>query len=454
MFQAFWMKPICGLMCGTAPRCSTSSPTSLPFVVSGAVRFATSEPQNSGTPGMSRRHDHHVHGLTLATLASQHPRISWFVLRQPKGRSNFCSVARLQWFTLITNSSTKTDWLDLTVYFQNTIRTCNVYTCLHISMKILELWNSWFLCFSCFIKVISCHLNSIPSPLSIAAVPRPGRTSPCWGLNSELRIFSRSRHPTRTFPSSNPPNTHAPLPGRLTNQSCKVRKCALEQKKKTSLVASGAKNPRKDFASGTVRNIKNLLRRATSALRAVPSFWHSAAAQPRSATRSSAAQGSRGVAEAARTGDPWNSPRRSFWWHIQIQTSSKIHISSIIHHPSSRSSRSSCFHHLSTCFYWASKSRSQEASKWKTCTPRGRWVIKSSNCWSLKCRNPAKDSCTSLGVRLDCSNLSLVMPICMAPVRLNPKLLPSASHWAQVSSGKSNHLLMFNIDCSFELYVL
>ena len=56
--------------------------------------------------------------LTLATLASHHPRIPWFVLCQPKGRSNFCSVVRLQWFTLITNSSTKTDWLDLTVYFR------------------------------------------------------------------------------------------------------------------------------------------------------------------------------------------------------------------------------------------------------------------------------------------------------------------------------------------------
>ena len=41
-------------MCSTAPRCSTSSPTSLLFVFSSAVRFATSERQNSGTPGMAR----------------------------------------------------------------------------------------------------------------------------------------------------------------------------------------------------------------------------------------------------------------------------------------------------------------------------------------------------------------------------------------------------------------
>ena len=123
------MKAICGLMCSTAPRCSTSSPTSLLFVVSGAVRFATSEFWDSRVSRSPRPWT-----LTLASLASNHPRISWFVSCQPKGRSNFCSVARSQSFTLITKSSTKTDWLDLTVYFQNRIRTCNVYT-LYISIN-------------------------------------------------------------------------------------------------------------------------------------------------------------------------------------------------------------------------------------------------------------------------------------------------------------------------------
>ena len=90
-----------------------------------------------------------------------------------------------------------------------------------------------------------------------------------------------------------------PLPGKLTNQSCKVRKCVLGQ---TSLVKT-----RQRRVSGTVRNMESNwchLRRGTSALRAAPSFRHSAAAQPRSATRSSAAQGSRGVAAPARTGAP------------------------------------------------------------------------------------------------------------------------------------------------------
>ena len=36
-----------------------------------------------------------------------------------------------------------------------------------------------FVCFTFFIIVISCRLNSIASPLSFAAVPRPGQTSPC-----------------------------------------------------------------------------------------------------------------------------------------------------------------------------------------------------------------------------------------------------------------------------------
>ena len=139
-------------------------------------------------PGLPGCHDHYVSGLShwTLTLATHHPRISWFVLCQPKGRSNFCSVARSQWFTLITKSSTKTDWLDLTVYVQNRTRACNVYTCLYnlyISMKILELWNWWCLCFAFLIIVISCHLNisqqHCAAPLSFAAVPRPGRTSPC-----------------------------------------------------------------------------------------------------------------------------------------------------------------------------------------------------------------------------------------------------------------------------------
>ena len=147
MFQAFWllMRVICGfMMCSTAPRCSTSSPTSLLFVVSSAVHFATSEPQNSETPGMSRTP--RLRTLTLAALASHHPRISWFVSCQPKGRSNFCSVARLQWFTLITKSSTKTDWI-WHFYFQNTLGTCkkrrnSMNISEKIFMKIHELWNS------------------------------------------------------------------------------------------------------------------------------------------------------------------------------------------------------------------------------------------------------------------------------------------------------------------------
>ena len=78
------------------------------------------------------------------------------------------------------------------------------------------------------------------------------------------------------------------------------------------------------------------------------------------------------------------------------------------------------------------KLRSQEASKCKTWTARGRWVIKSSNCWSLKCCNPAKDSCTSLGARLDYSNLNLAMPICMVPFTFESQhasqVFPRASH--------------------------
>ena len=66
--------------------------------------------------------------------------------------------------------------------------------------------------------------------------------------------------------------------------------------------------------------------------------------------------------------------------------------SSFIRHPSSFN-HASVFHH-SSCLH--PNQERQEASKCKAWTPRGRWDIKSSQCWPLKCCNPAKDSCTSL----------------------------------------------------------
>ena len=46
-------------------------------------------------------------------------------------------------------------------------------------------------------------------------------------------------------------NVSGPLPGRLTNQSCKVRKCVLEQ---ASLVKTGER-----LVSGTVRNMESFV---------------------------------------------------------------------------------------------------------------------------------------------------------------------------------------------------
>jgi len=160
----------------TAPRCSTSSPTWLLFVVSDAVRFATSEPQNSGTPGMSR--PPRFWTLTLATLASHHPRISWFVSCQAERQIQLllrCQVAVVHIDHQILNENRRAG--SKCLFPTHNKRTCKVYR--YISMKILELWNSWGLCFAFFIIVISCRLNSIASPLSFAAVPRPRRTSPC-----------------------------------------------------------------------------------------------------------------------------------------------------------------------------------------------------------------------------------------------------------------------------------
>ena len=77
---------VCFLYVFCAPRCSTSSPTSLLFVVSGAVRLATSGPN----PPMTLPRVPEVKATGV----------------QPKGSSTFCSVTRLQWFTLITRSYT------------------------------------------------------------------------------------------------------------------------------------------------------------------------------------------------------------------------------------------------------------------------------------------------------------------------------------------------------------
>ena len=73
-------------VCFFAPRCSTSSPTLLLFVVSGAVHLATSGPN----PPMTLPRVPEVKATGV----------------QPKGSSTFCSIARLQWFTLITRSYT------------------------------------------------------------------------------------------------------------------------------------------------------------------------------------------------------------------------------------------------------------------------------------------------------------------------------------------------------------
>ena len=95
MQKAFWVKSTCGfsyVFCMffvpslIAPRCSTSSPTSLLFVVSGAVHLATSGPNPPMT--LPRIPEGKATGV------------------QPKGSSTFCSVTRLQWFTLITRSYT------------------------------------------------------------------------------------------------------------------------------------------------------------------------------------------------------------------------------------------------------------------------------------------------------------------------------------------------------------
>ena len=72
MQEAFWVKSKCGLMmflyvfCVIAPRCSTSSPTSLLFVVSGAVRLATSGPNPPMTresPDVTKIDEDHISGL-------------------------------------------------------------------------------------------------------------------------------------------------------------------------------------------------------------------------------------------------------------------------------------------------------------------------------------------------------------------------------------------------------
>ena len=235
-----------------------------------------------------------------------------------------------------------------------------------------------------------------------------------------------------------------PLPGKLTNQSCKVRKCVLGQ---TSLVKT-----RQRWA---VRNCQEhgiqLVPLETSDL--CPSSSAKLSAQRSgAATQRSSKLCSATLSRCRSACKDWSSVKLTsedlFVWHIP--TSTIINHPHLIHHPSSWSSR---FHHFQHALI-ASKSRSQVASKCKTWTPRGRWIIKSSNCWSLKCCNPAKDSCTSLGARLHYSNLNLVMPICMAPSTFESQhasqVFPSASHGIALGSNliSEGWITAYSTNCS------
>ena len=138
MQEAFWVKSKCGLMmflyvfCVIAPRCSTSSPTSLLFVVSGAVRLATWKNRTLQWPRNNRKMSRKSTKITSPdshTITAER-QLQLLLRRQ---------VAVVHTDHKILDKP-KTDWLDLTVrvYFQQ--------KCVKRSwkwMKLPNLWNSW-----------------------------------------------------------------------------------------------------------------------------------------------------------------------------------------------------------------------------------------------------------------------------------------------------------------------
>ena len=329
---------------------------------------------------------------------------------QPKGSSTFCSVTRLQWFTLITRSYTnrKQTGSDCPLRLFPTDM-CKKVMKMNKTPKVVELDSE------------SSQTQKKTCPLSIATVPRPSRGGQYWDLTASSPI-----HQGPTTRSHLHPN---PWPGRLTSQSCNVRS-VLEKP-----LENGRKKHRVIFFSlyrclNTLTCHKKITGPATvvpwlessdfcPASSAKLSARHSGEATQRnsklcSARPSRCRNACKDLSSVKLTsGHPQLSLEGPIW---HIQTSIQLHFIYIIHpDPSSSSSPSlsdslirppssfirhpssfnhaSIFHH-SSCLH--PNQERQEASKCKAWTPRGRWDIKSSKCWPLKCCNPAKDSCTSL----------------------------------------------------------
>ena len=123
---------------------------------------------------------------------------------QPKGSSTFCSVTRLQWFTLITRSYTnrKQTGSDCPLGLFPTDM-CKKVMKMNKTPKFVELDSE------------SSQTQKKTRPLSIATVPRPSRGGQYWDLTASSPI-----HQGPTTRSHLHPN---PWPGRLTSQSCNVR---------------------------------------------------------------------------------------------------------------------------------------------------------------------------------------------------------------------------------------
>ena len=250
-------------------------------------------PQNRRLPGLRDVTTTTFWTLTLATLASHHPRISWFVSCQAERQIQLllrCQVAvvHVDHQLLNENRLAGSDCL----FPKHNKNMQRLITFIHINEdpRVVELV---VFCIFHHSHLMSSQQHCLSSKFCSCSKARPNKPM----LRPEQRAIPSS-NPDRPMIRSTK-HAPSPWPGRLTNQSCNVRKCVLERKKEKQ---GRQKAVPKTGQRLCVQNLLCHLRRATSALPAAPSFRHSAAAQPRSATRSSAAQGSRGVAAPARTG--------------------------------------------------------------------------------------------------------------------------------------------------------
>ena len=215
MFQdafCMWIDDGFYVFCAIAPRCSTSSPTSLLFVVSGAVRLATWKNRTLQWPRNNRKMSRKSTKITSPDSHTITNHLSFLYIFVVSAKRQLQLLLRRQVAVVHTDhkilDKPKTDWLDLTVrvYFQQ--------KCVKRSWKWMKLPNLWNYVELLVISTAKKNLSSKHCNCSKAQPRWPILRPDCGALIRSTKATTRSQH---LHPWSDP------RPGRLTSQSCNVR---------------------------------------------------------------------------------------------------------------------------------------------------------------------------------------------------------------------------------------